>query len=120
MAREKEGNGVQPESTISVIGPGMKFVGDCETEGTIRVDGTVEGSIKAGKAVVIGERGLVKGDVSTMDAVVAGRILGNLIAESRLEFQSTCQLDGEVRARRIQVGEGAILNGSVHMIAKAG
>ena len=97
----------------------MKFVGDCETEGTIRVDGTVEGSIKAGKAVVIGERGLVKGDVATMDAVVAGRIQGNLIAESRLEFQSTCQLDGEVRARRIQVGEGAILNGSVHMIAKA-
>ncbi len=113
MARES--TGTPPETVISIIGPGMKVVGDCHTEGTVRVEGTVEGSIRAGKAVVIGKLGVVVGDVQTQDAVVSGRVTGTLVAESRLELQATCQIDGDVRTRRMQLEEGAVLNGTVHM-----
>jgi cytoskeletal protein CcmA (bactofilin family) len=113
MARE--GVGTPPEAVISIIGPGMKVVGDCLTDGTVRVEGTVEGSVKAGKAVVVGKQGAVIGDVQTQDAVISGRVSGSLVAESRLELQATCQIDGEVRTRRMQLEEGAILNGTVHM-----
>jgi len=115
MARERTGNGAPLESVISIIGPGMKVVGDCETDGTIRIEGTVQGSVKAGKAVVVGKEGLVEGDVVTQDAVISGRVTGTLVAESRLELQATCRVDGEVRARRMQLEEGAILNGTVAM-----
>jgi cytoskeletal protein CcmA (bactofilin family) len=111
----RETIGTPPEAVISIIGPGMKVIGDCLTEGTVRVEGTVEGSIKAGKAVVIGKQGSVSGDVQTQDAVVSGRVSGTLIAESRLELQATCQIDGDVRTRRMQLEEGAVLNGTVHM-----
>jgi cytoskeletal protein CcmA (bactofilin family) len=100
---------------ISIIGPGMKVVGDCLTDGTVRVEGTVEGSVKAGKAVVVGKQGSVIGDVQTQDAVISGRVTGTLVAESRLELQATCQIDGDVRTRRMQLEEGALLNGTVHM-----
>jgi cytoskeletal protein CcmA (bactofilin family) len=113
MARE--GVGTPPEAVISIIGPGMKVVGDCLTDGTVRVEGTVEGSVKAGKAVVVGKQGSIIGDVQTQDAVISGRVSGSLVAESRLELQATCQIDGEVRTRRMQLEEGAILNGTVHM-----
>ncbi|MEQ1856587.1 MAG: polymer-forming cytoskeletal protein [Longimicrobiales bacterium] len=113
MARES--TGTPPETVISIIGPGMKVVGDCLTDGTLRVEGAVEGSIKAGKAVVIGKQGSVTGDVHTQDAVVSGRVKGTLVAESRLELQATCQIEGEVRTRRMQLEEGAVLNGTVHM-----
>jgi cytoskeletal protein CcmA (bactofilin family) len=113
MARES--TGTPPETVISIIGPGMKVIGDCHTEGTVRVEGTVEGSIRAGKAVVIGKHGVVVGDVQTQDAVVSGRVTGTLVAESRLELQATCQIDGDVRTRRMQLEEGAVLNGTVHM-----
>ena len=113
MAREIPGT--PPETVISIIGPGMKVVGDCLTDGTVRVEGAVEGSIKAGKAVVIGRQGSVTGDVHTQDAVVSGKVSGTLVAESRLELQATCQIDGEVRTRRMQLEEGAVLNGTVHM-----
>jgi cytoskeletal protein CcmA (bactofilin family) len=113
MARESVGT--PPETVISIIGPGMKVVGDCHTDGTLRVEGAVEGSIKAGKAVVIGRQGAVTGDVHTQDAVVSGKVTGTLIAESRLELQATCQIEGEVRTRRMQLEEGALLNGTVHM-----
>jgi cytoskeletal protein CcmA (bactofilin family) len=112
MAREI---GTPPEAVISIIGPGMKVIGDCQSDGTVRVEGTVEGSIKAGKAVVIGKQGVVIGDIHTQDAVVSGRVTGSLVAESRLELQATCQIEGEVRTRRMQLEEGALLNGTVHM-----
>ena len=115
MARDRDSSGTSTDSVISIIGPGMKIVGDCETEGTIRVEGTVEGSIKAGKAVVIGKKGVVTGDIATQDAVISGRVEGTLVAASRLELQATCHIEGEVHTRRMQLEEGAVLNGSVHM-----
>lgn len=115
MARDRGGNGAPPESVISIIGPGMKVVGDCESDGTIRIEGLVEGSVRAGKAVVVGKDGVVSGDIATQDAVISGTVNGTLVAESRLELQATCRIEGDVRARRMQLEEGAILNGTVHM-----
>ena len=115
----RDSTGTPPEAVISIIGPGMKVIGDCITEGTVRVEGTVEGSIRAGKAVVVGKQGVVTGDVVTQDAVISGRVTGTLVAESRLELQASCRIDGEVRTRRMQLEEGAVLNGSVQMGEKA-
>ncbi len=115
MAKERQAQGSPPDSVISIIGPGMKVVGDCTSDGTVRVEGSVEGSIRAGKAVVIGKDGFVDGDIVTQDAVVSGRVRGTLTAESRVELQSTSQIEGEVVARRMQLEEGGILNGTVQM-----
>lgn len=119
MARERDNRAGAPDSVISIIGPGMTIVGDCETDGTVRIEGAVEGSVKAGKAVVIGKEGLVAGDIITQDAVISGRVEGKLVAASRLELQATCRIDGEVQTRRMQLEEGAVLNGNVLMGADA-
>jgi cytoskeletal protein CcmA (bactofilin family) len=103
------------EGVISIIGPGMQVVGDCRTEGTLRVEGSVKGTIHAGKAVVLGKDGVVDGDISTQDAVVGGRVTGSIVAESRLELQATCHVEGEIRARRLKLEEGGKVNGTVHV-----
>lgn len=115
MARDRASNGSAPEAVISIIGPGMRVVGDCQTDGTIRIEGAVHGSIQAGKAVVVGREGSVEGDITTQDAVIAGAVHGTLVAESRLELQATSRIDGDIRARRMQLEEGAVLNGTVQM-----
>jgi cytoskeletal protein CcmA (bactofilin family) len=103
------------EGVISIIGPGMRVVGDCETDGTLRIEGKVEGTVRAAKAVVIGKDGTVEGDVITQDAIVGGRVNGKVVAESRLELQATCSIEGEIRARRIKLDEGGQVNGSVYV-----
>ena len=107
-----------PEAVISIVGPGLRVIGDCETSGTIRVEGSVEGSIRAAKAVVIGKDGRVQGDITTQDAVISGTVVGTLVVESRLELQSTCKIEGEVQAARLQLEEGAVLNGTLSMGGK--
>jgi cytoskeletal protein CcmA (bactofilin family) len=115
MAKDRQPTMASPETVISIIGPGMKVVGDLVTDGTLRIEGTVEGTIRAGKAVVIGKDGVVDGSIVTQDAVISGRLRGTLTAESRLELQASSRIDGDVQARRMQLEEGAVLNGNVTM-----
>ncbi|HEY0674368.1 MAG TPA: polymer-forming cytoskeletal protein [Longimicrobiales bacterium] len=113
MAKEQVS---QPSSgAISIIAPGTKVHGDIETDGTLRVEGAVDGTIKAAKAVVVGKDGVVDGDINTQDAVIGGRVNGTVVAESRLELQATCVIDGEIRARRVKLEEGGKVNGQVAM-----
>jgi cytoskeletal protein CcmA (bactofilin family) len=106
------------ESSMSIIGPGMRIKGDLVTEGPVRIEGTIEGTIRAGKAVVIGKEGEVIGDVVTQDAVVGGRVRGTLTAESRLELQATAQIEGQIsaRAQHLVLEEGCRFNGQVQMV----
>jgi cytoskeletal protein CcmA (bactofilin family) len=119
MTKGRE-NGTPRElgDVVSIIGPGMKVVGDCESDGTIRVEGSVEGSVKAAKSVVVGKDGLVVGDISTQDAIVAGRVNGSVTAESRVELQSTCRIQGDIRSRRVKLDEGGQVDGQLHMGAQ--
>ncbi|MFQ5746805.1 MAG: polymer-forming cytoskeletal protein [Gemmatimonadota bacterium] len=100
---------------VSIIGPGMKVVGDCSSDGTIRVEGQVEGAVRAAKSVVVGKDGVVIGDISTQDAIIAGRVNGSLAAESRVELQATCHIEGDIRSRRVKLDEGGQVDGRLHM-----
>jgi cytoskeletal protein CcmA (bactofilin family) len=102
-----------PETVISIIGAGMSLEGDTETDGSLRIEGTVRGNVRAGKSVVIGKDGLVDGSIFTQDAVVAGRVSGGIHAGSRLELHSTSVVDGEIVAHRMQVEEGAQVQGKI-------
>jgi cytoskeletal protein CcmA (bactofilin family) len=113
MAKETNGSQTPRDGVISIIGPGMRVDGDCSTEGTLRIEGHIKGTVRAGKAVVISKDGVVEGDVITQDAIIGGKVTGSVAADSRLELQATCEIQGEIRARRIKLDEGGQINGNV-------
>lgn len=115
MAKNNESTQPGREGVISIIGPGMRVIGDCDTGGTLRIEGTVEGTVRTGKAVVVGKDGVVDGDILTQDAVIGGRVTGSIVAESRLELQATCVIEGQIQARRIKLEEGGTVNGTVNI-----
>ena len=92
MAKDRAQDGTPPEAVISIIGAGMKVVGDCLTTGSLRIEGAVQGSVKAEKAVVVGNDGFVDGDIETPDAVISGRVVCTLTVASRLEVHATCRI----------------------------
>ncbi|MEX0911850.1 MAG: polymer-forming cytoskeletal protein [Gemmatimonadota bacterium] len=105
------------DAAISIIGVGMKVVGDIGTEGIVRIEGEVRGTVEAAKAVILGQGGVVDGNVVTDDAVIGGTVNGSITAANRLELQSTCTVTGEVRTRaeHLKLEEGARFAGQVHM-----
>jgi len=117
MAKDirSDAQGRDMSDVVSVIGPGMEIVGDIRCDGTVRVEGRVEGSIKASKSVVIGKGGAVSGDVETQDVVVAGKVVGTVAGASRVELQDTCHVEGDITSRRIKLDEGGRVEGRLHM-----
>ena len=100
---------------VSVIAPGMTVRGDMECDGTVRVEGKVEGAIRASKSVVVGKDGRVTGDIETQDVVIAGQVNGTVSGASRVELQETCRIEGDIRSRRIKLDEGGQVEGRFHM-----
>ena len=91
----------------------MTIEGDADTDGSLRIEGTIRGDVRAGKSVVIGKDGLLEGSLYTQDAVIAGRVLGAVYAESYLELQATSEISGEIQVRRMHVEDGCAIQGRV-------
>lgn len=118
MAKENRTESRDLSDVVSIIGPGMQVVGDCTSDGVVRIEGRVEGVIRAAKSVVVGKDGFVNGDIETQDLIVAGRVAGTITAQSRVELQASCHVEGDIRSRRVKLDEGGRVEGRLHMGAE--
>lgn len=107
------------ETAISLIGPGMRIVGDVVTDGSVRIEGSIQGTLRAAKLVQIGKTGEIVGDLVAQEAVVGGRIRGTLSAPGRILLQATCDVEGEVHASsgHFVLEEGGRFSGQIRMNA---
>lgn len=112
---EPRNSGSQGEGSLSIIAAGMKITGDIDTDGVVKVEGRVEGSIRAGRQVLIGRQGEVHGDITTHEAVIGGRVHGSITAVERLEVQGTSTIVGDISTKSIAVVEGGKINGTIRI-----
>ena len=111
-ARATQGNG---DANLSVIAAGSKVIGDMECSGVLKIEGTVEGTIRGARQVLLGRQGLVKGDIETREAVIGGQVEGAIHALERVEIQGTAAVIGNVHTKTIVIREGGQINGAVRM-----
>jgi cytoskeletal protein CcmA (bactofilin family) len=102
-------------SALSMIAPGMRVVGDIETNGILKIEGRIEGTIRGARQLLLGKMGEIQGDVHAREVVVAGVVVGTIVADERTEIQGTSRIDGDIQTKTIVVHEGAVLNGTVRM-----
>jgi cytoskeletal protein CcmA (bactofilin family) len=103
------------EAALSLVGAGMRVIGDIESTGVIKIEGIVEGCIRGARQVLLGRQGEITGDVHARDVVIGGRVEGNVFASERVEVQGTSSVQGDIHTKSIVVLEGARINGSVKM-----
>ena len=99
----------------SVIAAGLKIVGDVETSGTLKIEGTVQGSISGARQVIVGRSGVIQGDIKAEEIILGGRVVGTVTATERVEIQANSVIEGDIHTRSIVVFEGGLLNGNVRM-----
>ncbi len=112
---DNQGRGHGRESSLSIVATDLTVTGELKTEGVVKIDGVVEGNIRAGRQVLVSKGGVVKGDVYTKEAIVGGRVAGSIQATERVEVQATATVQGDIVTQRILVHEGGEVNGSVRM-----
>jgi len=99
----------------TVIGRDTVVKGNMEGNGSLRIDGTVEGDISVTGSVIIGEEGLVKGNVSANEMIISGRVEGNVTTTSCLSIYSTGSLIGDVQVSSLHIEEGGSFKGHSEM-----
>ena len=104
-----------PTGALSIIGAGMTVRGDLDANGVVKIEGTVDGNVRAAAQVLVAKGGSVQGDVDTTEAVVGGTVSGAIRARDRVEIQSGASVHGDITTRRIAVAEGGTLNGLIRM-----
>jgi cytoskeletal protein CcmA (bactofilin family) len=107
--------GAAPAGSLSIIGAGMTVHGDLDAGGVVKVEGTVEGNVKAQAQVLVAKGGTVRGDIDTAEVVVGGTVNGAVRARNRVEVQAGASVHGDITTRRIAVAEGGNLNGVIRM-----
>jgi cytoskeletal protein CcmA (bactofilin family) len=112
MFSENKKNKRMEESTSSqnIIAQGTKIIGDLNSEGDFRIDGSVEGNIKTSGKVVVGKSGSIKGTLQGTDAHFEGKFSGKLTLSGILTLKDSAYIEGEVVAGKLAVEPGATFN----------
>ena len=95
----------------SIIPAGITVRGRIEGSEELTVAGTVDGEIHLRGTLRLLESGRLRGQVTVWEALIAGRTEGTVMASDRAEVLATAQVEGEIRARRLMIVEGALVNG---------
>jgi cytoskeletal protein CcmA (bactofilin family) len=101
---------IEGASSQNIIAQGTKIIGDFNSEGDFRIDGTIEGNIKTTGKVVVGKAGLIKGTLQGTDAYFEGKFSGKLDLSGTLTLKADAHMVGDVVVGKLSVEPGATFN----------
>ncbi len=110
--QEQRGNKEQRGSSFNLIASGTEVTGDVETSGDLRIDGEIVGDITCTAKLVIGESGIVRGNIDCQSGEISGTIQGQIVAKDVLQLNQSAFINGDIEAVRFIVEEGASIKGS--------
>ena len=105
------GNEFKDSLSPSLLGKDIKIVGKITSKGALRLDGVLEGEIKASK-LVIEKSAKVVGSVTSEDLVIKGRIIGPVFGK-KVRFGSSARVEGDTFHETIAIEDGAYYEGSI-------
>jgi cytoskeletal protein CcmA (bactofilin family) len=109
----------QEEQKISLVGEEISIVGTLHFEtGVVRLDGRVEGKIIGRGTVIIGEKGLLQGDLQASRLILSGRLEGTAATSESTYIAPTGKLFGTVQTSKLVIDEGGIFEGESQFVER--
>lgn len=97
------------------IGKGVDFKGTIIYNGTVRIDGSLEGEVQTDGVLLIGEEAVLKAKVTAGTVVCKGKITGDVTATEKIRLRAPAVLNGGVKAPMLSIEEGVLFNGTIEM-----
>ena len=100
----------------TVIGVGSTLRGTLMVAGTLRIDGEFEGDILNCERLEIGEHGVMRADIEVKEALIQGRVAGNIRALGTVEMKAGARVEGDVAAMTVAMEPGVHFTGRCTML----
>jgi cytoskeletal protein CcmA (bactofilin family) len=108
-------NNESEHTSINLIGTGTTIKGEIKSNGDIRIDGTLIGQVYSKGKIVVGNTGVVEGEIYCQNADFSGTIVAKVEVAELLSLKATAKLKGEVITNKLAIEPGAKFSGSCKM-----
>jgi cytoskeletal protein CcmA (bactofilin family) len=108
-------NETETTTAINLIGAGTEITGDVNSNGDIRIDGTLTGNLKTAGKVVIGETGKINGEIDCKNSEVLGEIHGKIKVSELLSLKATSKIFGDIITKKLAIEPGSRFTGNCKM-----
>ncbi|MDF0675881.1 MAG: polymer-forming cytoskeletal protein [Nitrospira sp.] len=106
----------EPGQDVSAfVGKGVVFKGTITYNGTVRIDGTLEGEIHTDGILLVGEEAVITAKVTAGTIVCKGKITGDIHAKDKMKLRAPAIIDGGVTTPVLSIEEGVLFNGTLEM-----
>ena len=105
---------INQQEISTLIGEGFILTGELTGKSVVRIDGKVTGNINIENGIILGEKGVIVGDIQTTSAIIYGTVNGNVKA-SQLEIKKTGKVNGDIKTETLEIEFGAQYNGKLEM-----
>ncbi len=103
------------EGVQAHLGKGSRVEGKLTFEGSVKIDGYVEGEILAQHAVIVGETAVINAQVNAETVVVKGKVTGDITARKQVELRGPAKLTGNITTPSLVIHEGVLFEGHCSM-----
>ncbi|OGW34560.1 MAG: hypothetical protein A2X58_03780 [Nitrospirae bacterium GWC2_56_14] len=112
----KKGSGTTEQGEITAfLGKGTEFKGVLSFEGTIRVDGKVEGEVVSKDTLIAGDGAFLQGEITVGTIISSGKIVGNINANQKVHILAPGVVQGNIRTPKLIIEEGVTFDGKCEM-----
>jgi cytoskeletal protein CcmA (bactofilin family) len=114
-SKSKSDNVIGSSTGNTLVGAGTTIKGDLISNGDVRIDGTLIGNITGSAKVLIGQDGVVQGDIEGQQADIQGKVTGKLQIRELLNLRGDAIIRGNIYAGKLQIEPTVTFNGQCHM-----
>jgi len=112
--KEAKSLDLNQQEISTLIGYGYEINGEITGKSVIRIDGKVTGNVTTEGGLILGEKGIIIGNVKTKSAIIYGSVSGNVEA-LQLEIKKTGVVNGDINTETLEIELGAQYNGNLKM-----
>lgn len=103
------------EKKHNLITTGTVIKGEITSDSDLRIDGRIDGNLTCKGKLVLGQEGVIKGEVFCQNAEIMGKIEGKMQVTELLSLKSTAKIQGDIKTSRLAIEPNAIFSGTCDM-----
>lgn len=100
---------------VAFIGPGVEFKGQIFYQGSVQIDGVMNGEIHTEGTLLVGEQAVINAKVTAGSVLIKGKMTGDVVAHQKVQLLSTAVMDGSLQTPQLSMDIGVVFNGDISM-----
>jgi cytoskeletal protein CcmA (bactofilin family) len=105
---------IDKQEISTIIGEGYTFTGELQGSSVIRIEGKIVGNVNVDAGVVLGEKGIIEGNITSQSVIIYGTVNGN-VKTTQLEIKKSGYVSGDIATDSLEIELGAKYNGKLSM-----